>query len=802
MFPICDYKMWHCRRKAFFVAAMGFAVLAVFVAEAGWKDRLPLGKDSLVARSADGDIRIDPLAGNLFRIRVAKEGVWTESGLNRYGILKGDWPQVKCEKTASSLKTSAAAVEVDAATGTIRFKSSVSKADLAISAKLEGKGYKISLPLVDGERIYGLGDVSRENIQRRPGKYEIWVKNVNSYIPIPMVVSSQGWGLLMNTTWRNFFDVGVGDKSRLVCTAPESELDFYLFTGDGYRALLDIYTQLTGRPKMLPAFGYGFTFVANENVDMFRLLDEARQFRDRDLPCDVIGLEPGWMDKFYDYSTLKAWNRQKFIFPYWAPKGSHTFVGALNRMGFKLSLWLCVKYDLFRYEEQCAAGKAKKFGLKPDIPDDITETWEDDRITGEIKDPRFVGFQKGLYERLGAKEAQFKEGDLPWFEHLKKFVDQGAQCFKLDGSCQVTDWNGVPNRKWANGASNEENHNLYPLVYDKQMSCGYEEYTRKRSMVYSAGGYAGVQQFVATWAGDTGGGAKPCASLLNLGMSGHANQSCDMGIFNPQSLHFGMLQTWSQQNNWAYFYQPWYQPDAGLDRFRRYLKLRYRLVPYIYTAAAEANRTGWPVMRSLPFAYPDVPEYDSCKTSYMLGPNLLVAAFTTEATIPEGGWYEWRTDEFVKGPAKKPIVVTPQWGGALYVKAGAIIPTWPEKECIDAGWNKDLILEAYAGANGASELYEDDGVSLAFKKGAWARMPLELEDSGGHVAIKIGKRTGNFKESKCHAVTVRVHGLSATPASLQVKGKPANGTWDDTSRTFSIGPIDVGPDGCEFKLAR
>ena len=207
-------------------------------------------------------------------------------------------------------------------------------------------------------------------------------------------------------------------------------------------------------------------------------------------------------------------------------------------------------------------------------------------------------------------------------------------------------------------------------------------------------------------------------------------------------------------------------------------------------------------MRSLPFTYPDVPEYDSCKTSYMLGPNLLVVAFTKEATIPTGGWYEWRTDEFVKGPASKSVKVTPQWGGALYVKAGAIIPTWPEVECIDAGWNKDLILEAYAGASGASELYEDDGLSLAYEKGAGARIPLTLADSGKDVTVQIGKRTGNFKGAPLRSVTLRLHGLNAKPASAQVAGNPAEGAWCEKTKTFTIGPVDVGPSGCEFKIAR
>ena len=132
------------------VSAIFLAVSALTPAEAGWKDRIPAGKDALTVESAAGDIRVDPLAENLFRVRVAKDGAWTESGMNRYGILKRDWPAVKCGKSATSLETAAATIDVDAATGAIRFRSSVSKADLAISAKIEGKGYRVRFPLVDG----------------------------------------------------------------------------------------------------------------------------------------------------------------------------------------------------------------------------------------------------------------------------------------------------------------------------------------------------------------------------------------------------------------------------------------------------------------------------------------------------------------------------------------------------------------------------------------------------------------------------------------------------------------------------
>jgi alpha-glucosidase (family GH31 glycosyl hydrolase) len=318
-----------------------------------WKDPMPIGKNSAIWKFSDADeLRVDVLAQNLFRVRRSWTNCWTESGMNRYGVLKREWPETAFTRSGDTLKTAAAEVTVDAKEGTLRLKSLSSAADLTIAAENAGKGYSIRFPLAAGERMYGLGDVSRENIQRRGRRYEIWVKNVNSYIPMPMIVSSKGWGLLMNTTWRNYFDVGEKDKDALICEAPEGDVDFYVFTGKDYKELLDIYTQLSGRPQMLPAFGYGFTFVANQFIDQFNLVRDCYEFRKIDFPCDVIGLEPGWMEKFYDFSTRKTWNPRLFTFPSWSKARGMTWIGALNRIGFKLSLWLCFNYDLYRYEEQ------------------------------------------------------------------------------------------------------------------------------------------------------------------------------------------------------------------------------------------------------------------------------------------------------------------------------------------------------------------------------------------------------------------------------------------------------------------
>lgn len=742
-------------------------LLLLIVLVAATVNARPLFKDTTPTDNAfiTNGVRIDVIAKDIFRIRKAWTNCWTESGLNRYGIIQRLEP-VKFTKLANGVETECAVITLGG-DGTIKVKSKVSKADLNVQPKYDGKKFAVRFSLTAAERIYGLGDASRDNIMRRGQRYEIWIRNNLCNIPIPMTISSEGWGMLLNSTWRNVFDVGKSEANIMSAEGNEGDADAYIFVGNGYPALLEAYTRLTGRSALLPIWGYGFTYVANQNIDQYNVINECMQFRDRGLPCDVYGLEPGWMERFYDKSIYKEWNTKRFYFPYWAPKGAHTWISAMKRMGMKLSLWLCCDYDLFRYEEQCAAGEAKKSGRKVDIVGDVTETWEDDRITGEKAKEVKSHHKEAMYRHLYCPEDTVPDGMLPWFEHLKKFVDQGAQCFKLDGSNQFGEH---PNRAWANGMTDEEAHNLYSCVYDKQMARGYEDYTGRRAMVYSAGGYAGVQQFVATWAGDTGGGTRPLVSLLNLAASGHSNQSCDMSIFNIPSLHFGFLQTWSQQNNWDYWYQPWLQDPEGLAVFKQYAELRYRLLPYIYTAAAKCARTGWPVMQMLPLVWPEIPRYDNVKTTYLFGPDLLVSVFDGTAEVPPGKWFEWRTGEEFTGPKIIPVKTTREWGGAMFVRAGAIIPMLPVQQHVENGWCKKLELHVWLGADGKSELYEDDGISLGYREGKFATTALTLEGN----KLTIGARKGTAKNLPTERdITVIVHENGKT-RNIELGTLPAN----------------------------
>ena len=185
----------------------------------------------------------------------------------------------------------------------------------------------------------------------------------------------------------------------------------------------------------------------------------------RTYPCDVIGLEPDWMEKHYDFSTDKEWSKERFHIPFWLKgKNYGTFDAALKNMNFKLSLWLCCDYDFSEYEEMQLHGEKSE---KSNIAE--TKSLESDLF----HDPHFLPVYFDILHKPG----------VPWFEHLKKFVDDGASAFKLDGSNQIC---FHPDRKWKNGMEDYEMHNLYPLLYNKQMSLGFREYTGKRSMIYSA----------------------------------------------------------------------------------------------------------------------------------------------------------------------------------------------------------------------------------------------------------------------------------------------------------------------------
>ncbi|MDD2710418.1 MAG: glycoside hydrolase family 31 protein [Verrucomicrobiae bacterium] len=731
-----------------------------------------------IALKTGSVLRVEPVTPSVFRIRFRPDGKFREPGLVRYGIVLKDWPaidfSVKKTREKIEFRTAEAVLAVSTRDGRMCFQDARGRIllrDATPPGAGKAGGFDIRFALSKNEKLYGLGDETRDRIQKRGHKNLMVLRSVASYAPIPFVMSSAGWAVFLNTTWFHQFDAGADDKGILRFWSECGEMDYYLFAGDSLPVLLDRYTQIAGRPHLLPIWAYGLTFVCDERGVRARdVLYEAHTFRQEKIPCDLIGLEPDWMEKRYDFSVDKQWSSERFHRPEWKPHNAPGgFAAALNNMGFKLSLWLCCDYDVSEYEENLVGGKE---GVKGDEDSCANQGASSDDL---FKDPHFI---PQYFDKI-TKPGQ------PWFEHLKKFVDDGAQAFKLDGSNQIC---FHPDRKWKNGMPDSEMHNLYPVLLNKQMNRGYQEHTGKRAMIYSAGGYAGIQRYAATWAGDTGGGMKPLVSILNHGLSGHSNTSCDMQVWNREGIHFGFFQPWCQILSWYMYNQPWFLGDKLFPIFKFYARLRYRLLPYFYSAAHVAARTGMPMMRAMPLVAPEDPRSDELLCQYMLGDAFLTCAFARTIHLPKGKWVDYWTGETFEGPVDLPCKYPSDRGGPLFVRGGAIIPTWPDMQYVGQVPIDEIGLDVYPDGESSFTLYEDDGVTPEYLQGKLAATSISCVVERNCVRLVIQPRVGRYQGMpENRSFEVRIRNMDE-PREVTVNGKRTESAWsyDGKTRTVTV----------------
>ena len=651
-------------------------------------------------------LTLQRIGGGCYRVCV-KNG--KQSMFSRYGILKDSLSRTYFDATAEIIEKG------------VLFHGA--KRDLSVYVEQLEKGFQLKIPLTKDERLFGLGDANRDSVMIRGKTLNVWVANVASYGPMPVLLSAEGWAIVVNSTYYQKFDIADSDKDTVIISVAGGTADFYLFTANSLMELTQAITDITGKPIMLPAFGYGLTFVeTDQGMNARLLLDDVRMMRDRKIPCDIFGLEPSWMETYYDLTTEKRWDPDRFWWPYWIPKNSsshYTFMGPMRFMGMQLSLWLCENYDLL-YEEDRNA--------KAEVVETVVNVDEE----AFRKNVAFVDEHLTEYK----KSDNITKIDEPWFEHLKKFVDNGAACFKLDGHAQIMPH---PDRLWAKKYLDEEVHNVYPVILAKQMQQGFAEYTGRRALIYTAGAELGTQQYAATWAGDTGGGPKTLVACLNYAMCGHTNTTCDMDIMDVKAIHYAFLSTWTQICSWAYYFHPWFLPEEIEETIRKYSTLRSELFPYIYTMAHKASATGIPVMRPLPMVCEGSSYYDDVHNAYMLGDNLYVGAFDMNLKLPEGEWIDYFTGKVYQGDICYEIA--DGYAGALLVKKGSILATMkPQKYILEKA--HEYVMQVYTGADASFDLYEDDAFTYDYQKGGYATTRFAWTEKAD--TLTVYKREGSF----------------------------------------------------------
>ncbi|MCK9412893.1 MAG: DUF5110 domain-containing protein [Prolixibacteraceae bacterium] len=728
------------------------------------------------------DIRITFLKENIIRIQlITQGGKFNETGLNRYGFIQDlNTGQLNVNisrlKNGFSAETSRLKIKGNGLTGEIVVTDPQGKKILLkqIDADLKQNSGKVVFRADKSENWIGFGDQSRERLYHRGFIADCYVRNVKSYIPVPFFMSTLGVGVLVNTTKRIVFDMCKSDTDRYSWSDESGNLDYYVIVGEGYHELLDSYTELTGKPKLPPEWAFGLWYVCRTQANDYEAVNDALNFRREGIPCDVIGLEPGWMEKDYDFSTMKKWNNQRFPIPYYALNGPYNFINSIKRMGFKVELWLCNDYDLTHEEERrINRNKAGSFEKHPKVGG-----VHDLEVDEHLAQPKYL-------DNMTKREE-------PWFDHLKKFVDQGIDFFKQDGANQVNDH---PDRLWGNGMPDAEIHNLYPLLYARQMYEGFKTYTNRRPVVFTPCGWTGFQSWAGTWTGDTGGRLATLGAMLNTSIIGHAWSTNDMEVTQKEGIHFGYLQPWSQINSWNYFRMPWIQGAELLAMHKYYGQLRSRLIPYLYSWANYSTKTGWPMLVPLTLEFPDDNNCRENLHQYLLGRDLMVGIYNRDMYFPAGKWKDYWTGEVITGLQEKKITWPDDRGGSLYIRSGGIVPFGPVMQYRGEKPMNEVTLYIFPDEKeSAFDLYEDDGFSFEHLKGKYSITRISAKIENNESVVTIGATEGDFDGKAKDRIWKLVMHCDKKPVSVSYNDKLCpreDYSWDEIRKEVTMKGIIV-----------
>jgi alpha-D-xyloside xylohydrolase len=558
-----------------------------------------------------------------------------------------------------------------------------------IQGRQVASGFVVQLPLRPGEQVYGLGLQMMSLAQR--GKKKTARVNADpkmdtgdSHAPVPFYVTTEGVGILIDTARYATFYFGNarpkpehalhamvqanlepndtnslkdGNSGLVTVDVPVAAgVDVYLFAGPTMLEAVKRYNVFSGSGHVPPEWGLGFWYRADARSTQQSALTLAREFRSRKIPCDVIGLEPGWQT--HAYSCTFAWNEDRFP----DPRG---FVHSASDLNYKVNLW-----------EHAFTHPASP--LFPDI---------------EPHSGNF-GVWGGLVPDFAGEPARRAFGAY----HGKTFVDIGVSGFKLD-ECDNSDYTGgwsFPEcSTFPSGVDGEQMHSVFGLRY--QMAI-WEEFRKRNlptyNLVRSSGALAAPYPFVLY--SDLYAHRDFIRALVNSGFSGllwcpevrDAVSEEDL-IRRMQSVVFSPL---AMVNGWYIKNQPWKQLDRKknnadelLDgwesieaRCREIIGWRMQLVPYLTAAFQRYDEDGTPPFRALVLDAPEQTRLREVDDQYMMGDRMMVAPLFAGETgrkvvLPEGTWHDFWTGEPLKGGTDLQVLASTE-KIPVYVKSGSIVP--------------------------------------------------------------------------------------------------------------------------------
>ncbi|MGP1397108.1 MAG: TIM-barrel domain-containing protein [Inquilinaceae bacterium] len=568
-------------------------------------------------------------------------------------------------------------------TGTASDAHFVREHRLPAFSRIDG-GWFAALSLDSGEPVYGLGE-KWGPLNRRGQLVVSWAEDalgVNaeaSYKNCPFAWSPKGWGMFVHTPGRVTHGVGYPQWSqRAYGLAVEDEvLDLFFFVGDSPADLLERYTALTGRMPMPPLWSLGVWLSQAYYRTADELLAAADATREKQMPCDVIVLDGrAWLDT--DTRFAFEWDASRYPDP-------KAVTDRIHDRDLRLCCW---EYPLVSVKHPLFAEMEDKGWLLKDP--------ETGRAYRHVWDPAPFGKVLTPLPESGIVDFTHPAAYAYWRDRHAGLFRSGVDVIKTDFGEQVPE-NAVAH----NGDTGRRLHNVYPLLYNRCVFEATEDYFARagkpgQGLVLGRSGWAGSQRYPLQWGGDPQADWEGLAASLRGGMSwGLSGAPCyatDIGGFYGPQPGSELFIRWTEAAVFSSHMRfhgigprhPWDFGDEALAIIRRFLELRYRLIPYLRGVLAEAAETGVPCMRAMVLACPDDPAAWAFDLQYMFGPDLLVAPVVRSdgavtLYLPHGDWYDFWTGEKATG-GRVIKGVMPLDRIPLYVRMGAVLPLGPAVE--------------------------------------------------------------------------------------------------------------------------
>ncbi len=630
--------------------------------------------------------------------------------------------------------------------------------ETSMHAEITNRGTLLELPLTDSEEFYGLGLQLKSFVQK--GKKKMLRTNADpkadagdSHAPVPFFVSTKGYGVFIDTArYVTFYFGSSAKKSRntdlanrgakgsveeLYAMGPltgkrcitievpvASGVDIYLFTGPTLKEAVMRYNLFSGGGTLPPLWSLGIwyrTYFAATSNEVMRF---AQDFREKKIPCSVIGLEPGWLKR--SYSASFEWNEEKF-------PDHEQFIDEITDQGYRVNLW----EHVFVHPEADMYDK-----LYPYAGD--YEVWD------------------GLVPDLSIPEAM----DIFAEHHKRHFADKKISGFKID-ECDSSDYTGCwsfPNcSKFPSGMDGEQMHSMLGILYQATMKKVFDS-KNMRTMCLVRSSHALAAPYPFALYSDLYAQDDFLMGMVNMGFSGllwtpevrNANSVEDL----IRRMQLVCLSPVALVNAWPFPYPPWWQINEDLNKkgimmdniaeteniCRNIFRFRMTLIPYLYNAFHQYRTTGLPPYRALVMDYPNDREVWSVSNQFMIGDALLAAPLKEQESekkfyLPKGTWVYFFDDTQVLEGEKWYTFPYSLDQFPLFVKAGTLLPLAEPVETITPDTKLKLVPKVFGNFSdekAAITLYEDDGESNAYLDGDYSEIEITADKHGAITFIRKG----------------------------------------------------------------